>query len=146
MNGSIDVFASDATDLAIDITGYFAPPGAGGLSLYNVTPCRVLDTRLPAGRPPFAGILVTDVSAASCGVPDSARAFVLNTTAVPSESLGSLTIWPQGEQQPADPTLIAMDSAITNNVTIVPTSNGSVSVFSSASTHLILDVFAYFAP
>jgi hypothetical protein len=79
-------------------------------------------------------------------VPDSARAFVLNTTAVPSESLGSLTIWPQGEQQPADPTLIAMDSAITNNVTIVPTSNGSVSVFSSASTHLILDVFAYFAP
>ena len=46
-NGSIDAFAANDTDLVIDINGYFAPSGSGGLSLYNVTPCRVLDTRNP---------------------------------------------------------------------------------------------------
>jgi hypothetical protein len=39
----------------IDIGGYFAPPGAGGMSLYNLNPRRVLDTRQPAGSPPFSG-------------------------------------------------------------------------------------------
>jgi uncharacterized repeat protein (TIGR01451 family) len=50
MNGAIEVFASNNTDLVIDVNGYFAPMGSGGLSLYTVTPCRVVDTRKPAGR------------------------------------------------------------------------------------------------
>ncbi len=47
--GSVSVFSSDATDLVIDVDGYFAAPGSGGLSLYTLTPCRVLDTRNPPG-------------------------------------------------------------------------------------------------
>ena len=49
MNGDIDVFASNDTDLVVDVNGYFAPPGTGGLSLYPVVPCRVLDTRNGGG-------------------------------------------------------------------------------------------------
>ena len=45
VGGDVDVFATNNTDLVIDINGYFAPPGTGGLSLYNLTPCRVIDTR-----------------------------------------------------------------------------------------------------
>ena len=48
-NGSIEILASDTTNLVIDIDGYFAPMDTGGLSLYGVTPCRVMDTRNPAG-------------------------------------------------------------------------------------------------
>ena len=44
-NGDISVFVTDNADLVIDVNGYFAPPVAGGLSLYALTPCRVLDTR-----------------------------------------------------------------------------------------------------
>ena len=40
---------SNKTDLLLDIDGYFAPPGTGGLSLYALTPCRVLDTRQKGG-------------------------------------------------------------------------------------------------
>ena len=40
--GEITAFASDDTDLAIDINGYFAAPGTGGLSLYPTVPCRVI--------------------------------------------------------------------------------------------------------
>jgi hypothetical protein len=30
-SGSINVYASNTTDLVIDLDGYFAPPGTGGL-------------------------------------------------------------------------------------------------------------------
>jgi hypothetical protein len=144
--GAVNVFATDATDLVIDINGYFAPQGPGGLSLYTVTPCRVLDSRLPAGSPPFSTTRDVNVTAASCGVPATAQAFVFNVTAVPPGLLGYITMWPQGQTQPLAATLNAYDGAVTNNMAIVPTTTGSVSVFPSAPTHLVLDIFGYFAP
>src|ERR1700687_5190389 len=86
--GAVDVFTTDATDLVIDVNGYFAPPGAGGLSLYTVAPCRVLDSRLPAGSPPFNTTRDVNVVAAPCGVPAAAQAFVFNATVVPPGFLG----------------------------------------------------------
>jgi hypothetical protein len=144
-NGAVNVFASDATDLVIDVSGYFAPPGPGGLSLYAVTPCRVLDTRLTSGTP-FSTTLDVNVIAAPCGVPATARAFLFNATAIPSDLLGYLTMWPQGQPQPLAATLNAYDGALTNNMAIVPTANGSVSIFPSDATQLVLDAFGFFAP
>jgi hypothetical protein len=145
-SGSVDVFALSATDLVIDITGYFAPPGAGGLSLYNVAPCRVLDTRLPAGSPPFTGIRDVNVAASPCGVPAAARAYVFSATVVPPGPLGFLTMWAQGQPRPLAATLNAGDGAVTSNMAIIPTNNGSVSAFALNPTHLVLDFFGYFAP
>jgi hypothetical protein len=145
-NGSIDVFASNATDLVVDINGYFAPPGAGGLSLYNLPPCRVLDTRQPTGSLPFSGELDVNVLGAVCGGTPQAQGYVFNSTVVPPAALGFLTLWPQGTTQPAVATLNALDGAITNNMAIVPTTNTEVSAFGSNATHLILDIFGYFAP
>ena len=143
--GSIDIFASNGTNLVIDINGYFAPMATGGLSLYNVTPCRELDTRQPAGSPPFSGKLDTVISG-NCGVPSTAQGFVMNATVVPPAALGFLTLWPQSQTQPVASTLNALDAAITSNLAIVPTVNGSISSFASNPTHLILDIFGYFAP
>src|ERR1700733_3898289 len=81
--GSIDVYTSNATDLVIDINGYFAPAGTGGLSLYTTTPCRVLDTREPAGSPPFQGQLDVNVLGSGCGSTAAAQAYVFNATVVP---------------------------------------------------------------
>jgi hypothetical protein len=144
--GAVDVFTTDNTDLVIDINGYFAPQGPSGLSLYTVTPCRVLDTRLPAGSPPFSTTRDVNVTASSCGAPAAAQAFVFNATVVPPGFLGYITMWPQGQTQPLAATLNAYDGAVTNNMAIVPTTTGSVSVFPSAATHLVLDIFGYFAP
>jgi uncharacterized repeat protein (TIGR01451 family) len=143
-NGAIDIFASNGTDLIIDINGYFAPPAAGGLSLYNVAPCRVLDTRQTAGA--FSGKLDVPVAASACGVPAAAQAHVVSATVVPSGPLGFLTLWPQGQVQPNVATLNALDAAITSNLAIVPTANGTVSSLATNLSHLILDVFGYFAP
>jgi hypothetical protein len=43
-------------------------------------------------------------------------------------------------------TLNALDGAITSNMAIVHTTNGSISVFGSNPTYLILDNLGYFAP
>jgi lysophospholipase L1-like esterase len=143
--GAVDVFTTDATDLVIDINGYFAPQGPGGLSLFTVTPCRVLDTRLPAGSPPFSTTYDVNVTASPCGVPATAQAFVFNATVVPPGFLGYITMWPQGQSQPLAATLNSYDGAVTNNMAIVPTTTGSISVFPSNPTHLVLDIFGYFA-
>jgi hypothetical protein len=145
-SGSIDVFTTNATHLVIDINGYFAAPGIGGLSLYNLAPCRVLDTRQPPGTPAFSGTKDVDVSGSGCGAAGQAQAYVFNATVIPAVTLGYLTLWPQGQTKPLVATLNAMDGAITNNLAIVPTANGSISAFPSNPTHLVLDIFGYFAP
>ena len=145
-NGDLSVFVTNDSDLVIDINGYFAPPSTGGLSLYNLVPCRVLDTRNPQGSPPFTGTLDVNVAASACGAPVFAQSYVLNATVVPQGLLGYLTLWPQGATQPLVSTLNALDATTTSNMAIVPTTNGSISAFADGSTYLVLDISAYFAP
>jgi hypothetical protein len=143
--GQINVYASGDTDLVIDINGYFAPAGVGGLSLYTVTPCRVLDSRGGAA-PPFTGAQNSNVAGSLCGIDPSAQAYVFGATVVPPGPLGFLSLWPQGQSQPLVSTLNALDGAITSNMAIVPTTNGWVSGFVSSASHLILDISGFFAP
>jgi hypothetical protein len=143
-NGGIDVWASNDTDLVIDINGYFAPAGTGGLSLYASAPCRALDTRKTIGN--FSGQLAANIVGSSCGIPSAAKAFVLNATVVPNGMLGFLTLWPDGQPRPSTSMLNALDGMITSNLAVVPTSNGSVDAYASGSTALVLDISSYFAP
>jgi hypothetical protein len=143
-NGDVSIFASDAANVIIDVNGYFAPPGAGGLSLYTVIPCRVLDTRSGVGA--FQGTLVVPVESSNCAPPPTAQAYVLNATVVPSGSLNHLTLWASGGTPPNVSTLNALDGAITSDMAIVPTSNGWIDAYAPSSTQLILDIFGFFAP
>ncbi len=142
--GAISIFASNDTDVILDVNGYFAPPATGGLSLYTVTPCRVIDTRSSSGA--FDGTLAVSVHGSTCAPPTTAKAYVLNATVVPVTGLAYLSLWAAGAAQPLVSTLNANDGAITSNLAIVPNSNGSVDAFSSNSTQLILDISSYFAP
>jgi sugar lactone lactonase YvrE len=144
MGGAIDLFVTDTADMVIDINGYFAPPGPGGLSLYTLAPCRALDSRQNGA--PFSGVLNVNVTASGCGAPGSALAYVFNATVVPPGSLGFLTLWPEGAAQPLVSTLNAIDGSLTSNLAIVPAAGGAVSAFASNPTQLILDTSGYFAP
>lgn len=146
--GAVSVYTTHATDLVIDIGGYFAPPGVGGMSLYSLNPCRVLDTRQLAGGQPFSGENDVNVTASGCGAPAAAQAYVFNATVVPPGPLGYLTLWQTGAAgaEPVVSTLNALDGTITSNMAIVPTSNGSIAAAPSNPTQLVLDIFGYFAP
>jgi len=145
-NGDLSVFVTQDTELIIDINGYFAPPASGGLSLYNLTPCRVYDSRTQDGAPPIVNTAAVNVAGSSCSAPASAQSYIFNATVVPTNSLLFLTLWPHGAgDQPNASVLNAPDGAVTSNLAIVPTTDGSVNAFASHSTHLILDIFGYFA-
>jgi len=144
--GSIDVFVTNTTDLVVDINGYFAPAAAGGLSLYALPTCRVLDTRTPTGAPPFEGAINVNVIGSGCGGTSAAQAYVFNATVVPQGFLGYLTLWPEGSVQPVVSTLNAYNGFVTSNMAIVPTSNTAISAFATSNTYLILDISGYFAP
>ena len=147
----VSAYASDRTDLVLDVNGYFAPPGRGAaLVFYPVTPCRLMDTRGDVG--PFGGPILEggssraiQPSATSCGIPATAKAFSLNITVVPSEPLGYLTVWPTAQDQPLVATLNS-DGRILGNASIVAgDSNGSISFYVTNRTHLVVDVTGYFA-
>ena len=149
-SGEVSVYPTNDTDLIIDINGYFAAAGQGGLSLYAVTPCRVIDTRHVGTGQPFSGTLSppVDVVNSPCGVPATAQAYVLNATVVPVVSLGYLTLWPDGTDQPLVSTLNAADGSLSNNMAIVPAgTQGKIDAYAgNGLTQLILDISSYFAP
>jgi DNA-binding beta-propeller fold protein YncE len=142
--GGITAYASGNTQLVGDIDGYFAPAGTGGLSLYPTAPCRALDTRKSSGA--FMGELTVNIEGSVCSPPSASQAYVLNATVVPQGAFGYLTLWPDGENRPEVSTLDAIDGAITSNMAIVPTTNGSIDAYASGTTQLILDISSFFAP
>lgn len=142
--GDIAVFPTADTDLLIDINGYFAPAATGGLSMYAVTPCRVLDTRTAGG--PFKGEMAIDVKDSACAPPSNAQAFMVGATVVPPTALGYLTLWNHKLHQPNVSTLNDYDDAIASNMAIVGTSDGSIDSYATDPTDLLLDLFAYVAP
>jgi hypothetical protein len=145
-SGQIDIYVTQDTHVVIDINGYFAPPGTGGLSLYTLQPCRVLDTRKPVGSPPFTGTLPVDVVDSGCGAPSTAQDYVFNATVVPQASHGYLTMWQDGQSKPVAANLNSSDGAVTGNMALVPTANGWIDTYFSGTTYLVLDLFGYFAP
>ena len=154
LGGEISAYPSNDTNLVIDIDGYFAPPAPGGLALYTVMPCRVIDTRRIGTGQPFSGTLVppVDVAHSACAPPPQPQplAYVLNGTVVPQGALGYLTLWPDGESLPNVSTLNALDGIIASNMAIVPTDQGpdygKINAYAAGTTQLVLDISAYFAP
>ena len=80
-----------------------------------------------------------------CGIPSVAKAFVLNATVIPTGRLGYLSLWPQGQAQPLVSTLNAGDAALTSNEALVPTTNGSIRLYATDLTHVVLDLSGFFA-
>jgi hypothetical protein len=153
-DGGVSVYATDTTQFILDIDGYFVPGGTSTSSLqfFNLTPCRIVDTRSAAG--PLGGPSLMSgesrdipVLSSSCGIPATAKAYSLNITAVPNGALGWLTTWGTGQAQPMVSTLNAPTGTVTANAAIVPAgSGGDVSVFVTDTSDVIIDVNGYFAP
>ena len=122
---------------------------AAGLRFIPVAPCRLADTRSPAG--PLGGPSMTAGSArvfvpmGACGIPATAQAYSLNVTVVPQGPLPFLTLWPSGQTQPGVSTLNSFGGTVVANAAIVPAgAGGAVNVFATAPTDVILDIDGYF--
>jgi len=127
------------------------------LVFVGMTPCRLVDTRAGSGFPTgfgppslAAGVIRSFQIQASttCTVPSIAQAYSLNVTVIPPKGLGYLTVWPFGAPQPLASTLNDLFGAIIANAAIVPAGNdvsGSLNVFASSTTDLVIDINGYYA-
>lgn len=149
--GAIDVFATNTTDIIIDINGYFGP--GTGADFYPLTSCRVADTRLGSGKAgAFGAPSLTGSSTrtlllpqANCGVPADARAYSLNLTVVPAGPLSYLTLYPAGQAQPPVSTLNSFTGRVTANAALVAAgAAGGVTLFVTNTTDVIVDINGYF--
>ena len=148
------MFATDTTDVILDINGYFiAGSNVAALAFYSLTPCRVADTRdatAPLGGPSLAARSIRSfpIQASRCGVPAAAQAYSLNFAAVPkSPTLGFLTAWPAGQSQPLVASLNDPTGTILANAVVVPAgTGGAVNVFTTDNTDLVIDIDGFFAP
>ncbi len=152
-NEGVCVFASNDTDFILDISGYFVSASSpGALAFYPLPPCRIADTRNPAGSlggPSLVGGVsrTFPVLSSSCNIPGTAQAYSLNFTSVPHGTLGFLATWPAGQTQPGVSTLNAPTGTVTANAAIVTAgTNGDVSVFATNDSDLVIDIDGYFAP
>jgi virginiamycin B lyase len=153
-NGAISVYGSAATNVVLDIDGYFVASTPSALAFYPVTPCRLVDTRNADG--PLGGPIMSAGQTRSFPLPNSTcndipanvQAYSLNFTVVPSGvPLGYLTTWPTGETQPVVSTLNASTGLTTANAAIVPAgTSGAIDVFTSNTTQVVIDINGYFAP
>jgi len=135
--GAISINAYGATDLVLDINGYFVDSSrADALAFFTIDPCRVVDTRSPnglLGGPAFQGAgLGRDfpILASPCGLTNAARAYSFNFTAVPNGNLAYLTAWPAGQPQPLVSTLNSPKGKVLANAAITPAgTGGGISVY-----------------
>jgi hypothetical protein len=152
VGAGVSAYASNTTDLVLDIDGYFVTAGSSTLAFFPLLPCRVIDTRNPdgdLGGPPLTGGVARTfpvLEATQCNIPSSAQAYSLNFTVVPQTTLGYLTVWPSGQNQPQVSTLNDRTGTIVANAAIVPAGvGGAISAYASDNTNLIGDINGYFA-
>lgn len=147
-DGSICLFSSASTDLAVDIVGFLP----GGASLSGVTPARLLDTRVngktldgvsQGGGPPAAGTLTRVRVTGRADVPAGARTAMLNITAVNPTGTGFATVWPCGEQPLASSLNFRAGVNGGNDLIAGLSAEGDICILNSTSTNLTVDVTGY---
>ena len=144
--GSLSVFSgASASDVLVDVVGWFGPADPTGQQYTAVTPSRILDTRRGAGL--AAGPASTTVLpvAGQAGIPADAKAVVLTLTGTGPTAETFLTAWAGGDR-PGTSDLNLLTASTIANLAVVPmAADGSVSIYNAAgSTHLVADVLGYY--
>ncbi len=145
--GSICIFNQSATHLVVDV--FSVLPSLAFVAV--PTPARLLDTRpLPTvdGQMSNLGTMKSGDTleipvAGRGGMSPTARTAVLNVTVDGATTSGFLTVWPCGTDRPNTSNLnYVQGSTLPNAVVTALSSTGTVCVFSSGNTHVIIDTFA----
>ncbi|MCE9621423.1 MAG: hypothetical protein K8R99_03645 [Actinomycetia bacterium] len=150
--GKVCLFSSAATDLLVDVAGYFL---TSDFFVPLAAPGRLMDTRFPGGttidgffqavgRITAGGTYQLPV-AGRAGVPSNAASVVLNVTVVSPSEGGFVTVYPCGEPLPNASNLnFAAGQTIPNSVIARVGTGGKICLFSSEAADLLVDVSGYF--
>lgn len=151
VDGKVCLFTSAATDLLVDVSGYF--PATTTLTPL-ATPERMLDTRPGTATVDGQHVGVGRVTAGSTyqlpvggrgTVPSNAKSVVLNVTAALPSSNGFITVFACGQERPNASNLnFRAGDVIPNAVIASLGTGGKICLYTSATTDILVDVSGYF--
>lgn len=139
-DGRFCIYNQTALQLAADVQGCFAPPGAGGQEFTPSQASRKLDTRAGGAAAVAAG----SVTRVSAGTPAGASAALVNVAMTDASAAGYITadkcsVLQAGPQTKSNGNYIA-NTAI-SNLSVVPLdTDGSFCIYNHSSVHLVVDV------
>ena len=142
-------FSNRTTHLVVDLMGTFERGGGAGAQ--SVTPVRLLDTRKPIGVPSIgklnAGQTLVLQVADRGGVPATdVAAATLNVTATEPDFAGFVTAYPCDRDRPTASNLnFVAGQTVPNLVTVRLSAAGTLCLFTSAPTHLVADIAAWYS-
>ena len=119
-------------------------PTTGGLNLLS-QPVRAVDTRDLPGKLGGGRMLTVPIAGAN-GVPGDATAAVVSVTAVEPCADTFLTVFPCGTTLPVASMVNAEALSTVANAAVVRLGNGSICVYTSQSTDVLVDVSGWIGP
>ncbi|MCU1399751.1 MAG: hypothetical protein JWN62_2860 [Acidimicrobiales bacterium] len=150
--GTVCIYSQRAADLVVDVFNVL--PDSSVKALAN--PARLLDTRansptidsVGAGAGPLGvGDVVVVPVAGRGGISATAKSAVLNVTAVGASAGGFLTVWPCDGTRPATSNVnFPKSSPVPNAVVTALSATGTVCIYASNPTDVIVDVFGELDP
>jgi outer membrane protein assembly factor BamB len=149
--GKVTVFnCCGFTHIIFDVVGWYGGAGTDGTLFRSLSPARILDTRVGVGYSGHIGhngfIPVDVTNTYGSGVPEGAKAVVLNTTVTQPTAAGYITVYPSDAARPNASNLnFVPGQTVPNLVMVKVPANGIVNVYNAAGqTHVIFDVVGYF--
>ncbi|BAN02546.1 hypothetical protein YM304_22320 [Ilumatobacter coccineus YM16-304] len=146
--GSLCIYSSAETHLTGDAVG-FVPVTSG---LVSIDPARFYETRPGQGTIDGLGAPGARLAADSQvevqvggrnGIPDDARAVVMNVTAITPSSTGYFTLHPCGDRPLASSLNFGPGDIRGNEVVAKLSSEGTVCLYTKSETHVAIDVVGY---
>ena len=144
--GKVCFVSSVPAHVVSDVSGWFA----AGAGITTLTPLRAFDTRngtggVAVGKRAAGSVLTVKVTGVN-GVPASGvGAVALNVTVTGPDSDGFVTVFPCGEPPTASNLNFSAGQTVPNLVIAPVSPQGTVCFATSATTHLLADVSAWFA-
>jgi hypothetical protein len=148
--GLMCLYTLTAVDVKIDVLGYFMY----GLphAMTPSTPTRVIDTR-DGTRAPMnfgnggnmvpANVTQTITLAGQRGIPANASDVSINIVAVDPTAPGSITVWDCGAQPATQAITFTPGRNVANSMQARLSASGQLCVSSTAATHIVIDVTAW---
>ena len=157
-DGAFKILVTSTTHVVVDVTGYYAPPAAGGLYFHPLPkPVRLLETRagfagcFMPGAPLPGNTETTQQARGQCEgltIPNAALAITGNATTANTAGTGPqfMTLFPADATRP----LVANSNYLPGQVMNAPftvglSTAGSFKIYPTSQTDLVVDVLGYYS-
>ena len=149
-DGDVCIYTQSTTHLVVDVNGYFPTV----TRFHGIEPARLADTRVgfdtvdhvgPTQGYRDAGTTTVVHVTGRAGVPANATTAMLNVTATEAGNSGFVTVFPCGVERPLASNLNYVTGQTIPNAALTKIGvNGTVCLYTSQPTHLVVDVTGFF--